>query len=104
MKTRLSLLLGCLAWLPACDRQRPGDSPAPSSPIEDTRAAGADPRHAESLVGLPLEKAAALADAASISHRVVEVDGESRPVIRDYRPDRLNFTVEKGTVTKVTKG
>ena len=58
----------------------------------------------ETLVGQPLEKVEAACDAAEVSHRVVKVDGESRMVTKDYRPKRLNFTVEKGVITLVTKG
>lgn len=104
MKTRLSLLLGLLALLPACKREQPGDPTAPPTPIEDVHSAGADPHQAETLVGLSLEEAAALAESASIPHRIVEVDGQVQPTTMDFRPERLNFTVEKGRIVKVTKG
>jgi len=56
------------------------------------------------MIGQPLEKVQAACDAAEVRHRVIEVDGESRMVTRDYRPDRLNFKVKAGLVTEVTKG
>ena len=56
------------------------------------------------FVGLTLEKAQALAKEHNLMHRVVMVDGKPRPTTRDFRPERLNFTVEQGKVTKVTKG
>ena len=37
-------------------------------------------------------------------HRVIEMDGEPRPVTKDFRPERLNFKVEAGVVIAVTKG
>lgn len=56
------------------------------------------------FIGLTLEKAQALAKTHKLRHRVVMIDGKPLPVTRDHRPERLNFTVEKGKVTKVTKG
>lgn len=56
------------------------------------------------FVGLTLEKAAALAAEHGIPARVVSVDGEERMVTQDYSEERLNFTVVKGVVTKVTRG
>ena len=56
------------------------------------------------FVGLTHEVAQKLADQHKIRHRVVMLDGKSLPVTRDYRPERLNFTVNKGMVTKVTNG
>jgi hypothetical protein len=58
----------------------------------------------ESFVGLELKAAETRADKADLPHRVVRKDGQDFPVTRDYRPERLNFTVEKGIVTKVTNG
>jgi len=56
------------------------------------------------LIGLPLKEAEDLADQAKIPHRVIMIDGQSRPMTMDYRTDRLNFTVVKGVVTAVKKG
>lgn len=56
------------------------------------------------FVGLKLEQAEALAKQHKIRARVVMVDGEAMMVTQDYSPERLNFTVEKGVVTKVTRG
>lgn len=59
---------------------------------------------AQDFVGLVLAEAQALAEKHAIPHRVVMVDGKSRPVTRDLRPDRINFTVVEGKVTAATKG
>ena len=56
------------------------------------------------FVGLPLKEAESLAEDRELPHRVVKVDGESKPVTMDYRPDRLNFTIEKGVVVSVSRG
>ena len=63
-----------------------------------------DVTKAETLIGQPLEKVQAACDAAKVRHRVIEVDGESRMVTRDYLPNRLNFKVKAGLVTEVSKG
>ncbi len=59
---------------------------------------------AKDFIGLELKKAEALADKHKIPHRVVMIDGKHLPVTADYLPSRLNFSIEKGKVTKVTKG
>lgn len=56
------------------------------------------------LVGLKVARARARAKAQGFGFRVVSVDGESRSVTLDYRPDRLNATVVDGRVTEVTTG
>ncbi len=56
------------------------------------------------LVGLTVKKARAAAEAEGYAFRVVSVDGESKPVTMDYRPDRLNATVVDGRVTEVKAG
>ena len=56
------------------------------------------------LVGLPHADVKAACDAAGVGNRVIELDGKSLPVTRDYRPDRLNFKVNAGKITAVSKG
>lgn len=107
MKNLLSLLTVC--FLVSCqtngdeasgDDNRPA-KPAPSAPQPE---ATIDVTKIESMIGQPLEKAQAACDAAEVPHRVIEVDGESRPVTMDYRPERLNFKVKAGVVIAVTNG
>ena len=57
-----------------------------------------------SYLGISPEAATSAATAAGLRSRIVRVDGVSRPVTKDYRPSRLNFTVENGKVVKITKG
>lgn len=84
-----------------------GDSSAaaPESPQEE-KATSEDetPSGVESFVGLSLEEAQILAEKKGLKHRVISVDGEPRPVTADFLPDRVNFEVEKGKVTKVNQG
>jgi len=68
-------------------------------PATDSSAKGDD-----RYIGLTQEAAMALAKKEGVPSRVVSVDGEVGMVTMDYRPDRLNFTVVKGKVTKVTRG
>lgn len=58
----------------------------------------------DSFIGLPRAQAEALADEHNLPHRVVMIDGKPLPTTKDLRPNRLNFTLTKGKVTKVTKG
>lgn len=98
MTIRLSLLAALLTISAACQH-------APSEKGPTVSELKANPSSAaKSLVGLPLEKAKAMAAAAAIPHRVIKIDGQVQPATMDYRLDRLNFTVKKGVVTEVTKG
>ncbi|NWK56607.1 hypothetical protein HW115_13375 [Verrucomicrobiaceae bacterium N1E253] len=55
-------------------------------------------------IGMDLADAKALAVKEKRKYRVVSVDGKQRMVTMDYLPERLNFTVVAGKVTKVTRG
>ncbi|WP_018968667.1 hypothetical protein [Rubritalea marina] len=56
------------------------------------------------FIGLSIEDAQALSKKHELRCRVIEVDGKPRPMTLDLRPDRLNFHVKDGKVTKVTRG
>lgn len=64
------------------------------------------PSHTPSgtYIGLPEAAAAHQADQAGLPHRVVRRDGTSLPCTMDYSPQRLNFTLERGVVTAVSRG
>jgi hypothetical protein len=96
----------CLS-LAACQQQesKPQEgaaSPAPQSAPPAT--VNDDPADADSYLGMTVEEAGARADKAGIRWRVVEEDGQGRPVTKDHRPDRLNFAVAAGKIIRVTKG
>lgn len=63
-----------------------------------------NPAYPNTLVGLPLETAQALAEGANVPHRVIERDGVLLPRTMDYRPERLNFAVVRGSVVNVSRG
>ena len=58
----------------------------------------------EDFVGLTEAEGAALAAERKLTHRIVSVDGQPRPATRDYRPDRVNFEIEEGRITKLSRG
>lgn len=93
-------LIFLLIVLPSCQPKHSQDSSPPGKP-ETPSAAATTPG---SFVGLTIEEAKTRAEKADLPHRIVSQDGKEFPVTRDYRPERLNFTVEKGIVTKVTNG
>lgn len=101
MKKSLILLAPfCFA---ACQPKHGPQSPAPSQPVEENPQSGDIPTPS-SFIGLTEEEAAAKATKADLPSRVIKRDGQSLPVTRDYRPERLNFTVENGKVTHVSNG
>jgi DNA polymerase II large subunit len=51
-------------------------------------------------VGMSVADAQAKAEAEDTLFRVVMEDGESLPTTKDYRPGRINATVESGVVTE----
>ncbi len=93
MKTSLLLVLASLAFV-SC-KPEPGTPPNPPSAAVDPTAA---------YLGLTEQEASVKAKEAGLPWRVVEVDGESRPVTMDHRPDRLNFSLANGKVIRVTLG
>jgi hypothetical protein len=102
-------ILACLA-LAACQQQEskppPRDAPAASAPAPAPASGkvSSDPADASSYVGMGVSEASSRADKAGIRWRIVEEDGQSRPVTKDFRPDRLNFAVAAGKIIRVTKG
>jgi hypothetical protein len=101
--TLLSFAL--LALLPSACREKEalaGGAPTPEAPpvIEKGENAPSD----EAFIGRTAEAAAALAKEQGLLSRIVSVDGQLRPTTKDYRPNRVNFEIEKGKVVKVSRG
>lgn len=99
------LLLASLALLPTACREKEtlaGGGPAPEAPpvIEKGENAPSD----EAFIGRTADAASALAKEQGLLSRVVSVDGQLRPTTKDYRPNRVNFEIEKGKVVKVSRG
>lgn len=56
------------------------------------------------LVGLPLMAAELEATDHGRTTRVVEINGESHVVTRDYNPRRINLHVVNEVITAITEG
>ncbi len=67
-------------------------------------AVAAESPELEPYLGLTEEEAGGLADEEGRPWRVVEVDGQPRPITLDLNPDRVNFVITGGVVTGVTTG
>ena len=93
----------CPLALLACQPKHSPENDHKSSNAAEKQPSSAVPTP-DSFIGLTLEAAAEKATKADLPHRVVNRDGEDLPVTRDYRPERLNFTVEKGIIKSVTNG
>jgi hypothetical protein len=63
-----------------------------------------DVKDANSLVGQKLEVVQPALEAAEISFRIIEKDGESMIMTMDYRSERLNFKTRDGVIFEVSKG
>jgi len=55
-------------------------------------------------IGLSPSGAGRLAAKRDLTSRIVEVDGISRPVTKDYRRNRVNLVVENGRVISSRRG
>ena len=88
----------------SCQQRSSEPAPEKDPPAAEKPPDPADPADANSYIGMTLADGSARAEKAGIRWRVVEEDGQARPVTKDYRPDRLNFVVEKGKIIRVNKG
>jgi len=78
-------------------------------PVKERKAlttfgASEKPSGFKAYVGLSLEDAKARAKKEKRRWRLVRVDDEPYPVTSDYVPERVNFEVDKGIVTKAKGG
>lgn len=55
----------------------------------------------KSIVGLPIDEAATVAEAAGFTVRVLTIDGVGQNRTDDLQPSRLNVAVENGVVTSI---
>jgi hypothetical protein len=86
-----------------------GADPTGPTPIEpgDGAVIPEEPAQAEldaTYVGLTKDEAIAAAEEAGVPWRIEREDGEDFALTMDYRPDRVNFSVEDGEVTAVRAG
>ncbi|MDA7514508.1 hypothetical protein N8513_00755 [bacterium] len=55
-------------------------------------------------VGMEKKRAIQRAQKSGNRFRIIEEDGKRMRVTKDYRPERLNFTIQSGKVTRVNQG
>ncbi len=85
------------------------EGPGAPTPIEpgDGATLPEEPEQAEldaTYVGLSKDDAIAAAEEAGVPWRIEREDGEDFALTMDYRPDRVNFSVEDGVITAVRAG
>lgn len=97
----MKFLLPGLATVLSLAACKPESKPEPTPP---PAATAQDPSKPDSYLGLDEAAAGKMADKAGVKWRVIEVDGQSRPVTMDYQPERLNFALKNGKVIRVTQG
>ena len=109
MKAAISLLT--LAMLVSCQPKKDvaAEPEKNTPPAEDASAkpeapAAIDVSKTDSLIGQPLEDVKTACKAAGVRCRVVELDGQPLPATMDFDEARLNFKVQSGKITAVTKG
>ena len=67
--------------------------------VDDSQAAAEEV--GKSIVGLPIEEATTVAEAAGFLVRVTTLDGVGQAMTDDFRTNRLNVAVENGVVTGI---
>lgn len=85
---------------PVPDTTTPAPTPDDTDPTPDPDTTNPAPDTPSDYIGLTEAEAEALAAANDVMFRVVERDGEMLPTTRDYRPGRINATVDDGMVTR----
>ncbi len=73
-------------------------------PAEETTDASEGEAKDSDFVGMTIEDGEALAKERGLAYRTVEIDGEGLMATADFRPDRVNFSIAKGKIIKVTRG
>jgi heat shock protein HslJ len=67
--------------------------------VPPVEPASSDPTMHDEILGMAEEQAEKYAEEKKVSFRVTTRDGEGQPATMDYRPGRINATVEAGVVT-----
>lgn len=94
----LSLLMAASLLLAACTSSTPG---TPSPTTLDPVAVDVMPDSNDSFEGLTVEMAESMAAEKEVPFRIIMQGGEPLPATMDYRPGRINATVENGIVVGV---
>lgn len=97
MKYLFFCLLAVFAFS-GCKESSEDPKPGDVEPVRQTDGTDAD------FVGLSEKEATSLAEKREIKHRVTERDGQPLPATRDYRLDRVSFSIKAGKVISVSRG
>ncbi len=88
--------------VPTEEPDTPADEP---DTLDDEPDATVDAETAaESIVEMSEQEAAEIVEAAGLTVRVAERDGEQFPLTEDYRTDRINLTIVAGVITAAYVG
>ncbi|WP_216641471.1 hypothetical protein [Rhodoluna limnophila] len=97
-------LTGCVIFVPY---PVPSSVPGPTHtdpPFNFDEVAAETLEFAKTLIGLEEQDAIRAIESRGYEYRVVERDGESFPVTLDYRPTRINLSIEGLIVVDVNVG
>ena len=97
MKYLFLCLLAVFAFS-GCKESSEKPKPDEVEPVHQADGTDAD------FEGLSEKEAGTLAEKRDLKHRVTERDGQPLPATRDFRPDRVNFSVKAGKVISVSRG
>ena len=98
--TVAALLVFALASLVAACGNDDGDKVSSGDGKQSTTS----DTSAQSYVGLTKQEAIAKAKATDTPWRITREDQEVFMVTQDYNPERVNFEIDNGKVTKATNG
>ncbi len=79
-----------------------GQPQAETMPAAEQPAEAANPD--DRFIGMDQEAAGKLCEEENITYRIIEIDGMPQPATSDYQPERLNFAIAEGKITKVSRG
>jgi hypothetical protein len=95
------VVIGTVA-MTACGDDSNSSAPAKNNTKESTTTLG--PGKDSDYVGLTKSAAIAKAKSQGRPWRITREDGESFPGTLDYNPERVQFEIDNGKVTKATFG
>ena len=95
------VVIGAVA-MTACGDNSNSSSPPKNDPKETTTPVG--PGKESDYVGLTKAAAIAKAESQGRPWRITREDGQTFPGTADYNPQRVQFEIDNGKVTKATFG
>ena len=96
------VVIGALAMMTACGDDSDSSSPPKNDAKEATTPLG--PGKESDYVGLTKAAAIAKAESQGRPWRITREDSQTFPGTADYNPQRVQFEIDNGKVTKATFG